>query len=139
MAAKLNLLSVPQCNAVTSEGKAIRKLHDGGGLYLWVYEDGSKFWRLRYWIANKEKSLSFGAYPEITLKEARSKREDERKKLDNNLDPSAERKAHKLQKKLSSENSFEMVAREWYGKQLHTWVKHHADDVLRRLESNIFH
>jgi len=57
MAAKLNLLSVPQCNAVTSEGKAIRKLHDGGGLFLWVYEDGSKFWRLRYWIANKEKAL----------------------------------------------------------------------------------
>jgi integrase len=138
MAAKLNLLSDADCRNSTSEGKSIRKLHDGGGLYLWVYSDGSKFWRLRYWLSNKEKSLSFGAYPEITLKDARSKREVERRKLDNNLDPSAERRATKLKKKLSSENSFEMVAREWFDKQLHTWVKHHADDVLRRLEYNIF-
>jgi integrase len=138
MAAKLNLLSDADCRNATSEGKAIRKIHDGGGLYLWVYADGSKFWRLRYWLANKEKSLSFGPYPETSLKEARNKRDIERRKLDNNLDPSAERKATKLQKKLSAANSLEMVAREWYGKQVHTWVKHHAEDVLRRLETNIF-
>lgn len=138
MAAKINLLSDADCRNATSQGKSIRKLHDGGGLYLWVYQNGTRFWRLRYWLSKKEKSLSFGAYPEVTLKEARNKRDIERKKLDINLDPSAERKATKLQKRLSSENSFEMVAREWLGKQLHTWVKHHADDVLRRLEVNIF-
>lgn len=107
MAAKLNLLSDPECKNATSEGRAIRKLHDGGGLYLWVYADGSKFWRLRYWIDAKEKSLSFGAYPEIMLKVARVKRDAERKRLDENLDPSAERKAKKLKSKIASTNSFE--------------------------------
>ncbi len=138
MAAKLNLLSELECKNATSEGRAIRKIHDGGGLYLWVYLDGSKFWRLRYWIGDKEKSLSFCAYPETSIKDARKKREVERAKLDSKLDPSAERKAIKLQQKLSAENSFESVAREWYGKQTHTWVQHHADDVKRRLEKNIF-
>lgn len=60
MAAILNLLSVKTCDNATSEGNAIRKLHDGGGLYLWVHADGKKYWRLRYWIAQKEKSLSLG-------------------------------------------------------------------------------
>ena len=138
MAAKTNLLSASKCNNATSEGKAIRKLHDGGGLYLWVYADGGKFWRLRYRLGGKEKSLSFGSYPQVSLKEARAKRDEQRKVLDADLDPSAERKAANLRKKLANANSFEAVAMEWYNKQLHTWVPHHASDVKRRLESNIF-
>ena len=138
MAAKTNLLSASKCNNATSDGKAIRKLHDGGGLYLWVYADGGKFWRLRYRLGGKEKSLSFGAYPQVSLKEARAKRDEQRKVLDADLDPSAERKAANLRKKLANANSFEAVAMEWYNKQLHTWVPHHASDVRRRLESNIF-
>ena len=134
----INLLSAVQCNNATSEGRAIRKLPDGDGLYLWVYLDGRKYWRLRYWQGGKEKSLSMGVYPSVSLKEARAKRDEQRKLLDANLDPSAERKAASLRKKLSVANSFEAVAREWYTKQLHTWVPHHAQDVLRRLESNIF-
>lgn len=134
----INLLSDVQCKNSTSEGKSVRKLSDGGGLYLWVYLDGRKYWRLRYWQAGKEKSLSLGVYPSVSLKDARIKRDSERKVLDANLDPSAERKVTHLKKKLSAENSFEAVAREWYGKQLHTWVAHHASDVLRRLESNLF-
>ncbi|SEO88770.1 tyrosine-type recombinase/integrase [Nitrosovibrio sp. Nv6] len=138
MAAKTNLLSASKCNHATTEGKAIRKLHDGGGLYLWVYADGGKFWRLRYRLGGKEKSLSFGSYPQVSLKEARAKRDEQRKVLDADLDPSAERKAANLRKKLANANSFEAVAMEWYNKQLHTWVPHHASDVKRRLESNIF-
>ena len=138
MAAKTNLLSASECKNATSEGNAIRKLHDGGGLYLWVYADGGKFWRLRYRLGGKEKSLSFGSYPQISLKEARTKRDEQRKVLDADLDPSAERKATNLRKKLANVNSFEAVALEWYTKQLHTWVEHHASDVKRRLESNIF-
>ncbi len=138
MAAKTNLLSASECKNATSEGNAIRKLHDGGGLYLWVYADGGKFWRLRYRLGGKEKSLSFGSYPQISLKEARTKRDEQRKVLDADLDPSAERKAVNLRKKLANVNSFEAVALEWYNKQLHTWVEHHASDVKRRLESNIF-
>lgn len=134
----INLLSDAQCKNATSEGKLLRKLPDGDGLYLWVYLDGRKYWRLRYWQGGKEKSLSLGVYPSTGLKEVRSRRDEQRKLLDANLDPSAERKAASLRKKLSVANSFEMVALEWYGKQLHTWVPHHAQDVKRRLESNIF-
>ncbi len=138
MAAKQNTLTVKEIDNATSGDKSIRKLHDGAGLYLWVYSDGRKYWRLRYWVAGKEKSLSLGVYPEIGLKEARQRRDDNRKLMGESLDPSAERKANKRQRKLASENSFEAVAREWYAKQLHTWVPKHADDVLRRFEVNAF-
>jgi len=138
MSAKMNLLTSKACDNATSEGKSIRKLHDGGGLYLWVYADGTKYWRLRYWLAGNEKSLSLGVYPVVGLKVARRRRDENRKLMDSKLDPSAERKADKLRNKVARENSFEAVAREWFGKQVHTWVPHHADDVKRRLESNIF-
>jgi integrase len=136
--AKLNLLSDPECKSATTKGKEIRKLHDGGGLYLWVYADGRKYWRLRYKIAGSEKSLSLGVYPAIVLKKARKRRDEERQRLDDNLDPAAERRANKARKMVASANSFEAVAREWYAKQMKTWVQGHADDVLRRLETNIF-
>ena len=133
-----NLLSAAECKNATSNGASVRKLHDGDGLYLWVYLDGRKYWRLRYWQADKEKSLSLCVYPKVTLSDARKKRDELRKQLQADLDPSAERKATNLRKKLANVNSFEAVALEWYTKQLHTWVEHHASDVKRRLESNIF-
>jgi len=131
-------LSDAECRNATSEGRAIRKLHDGNGLYLWIYDDGRKYWRLRYRLCDKEKSLSLGVYPAIGLSKARKSAQAEHDRLASDLDPSAERRTKKLRDKLSTANSFEAVAREWYGKQLHTWVAHHADDVLRRLEKNIF-
>ena len=131
-----DILKDTECRNATAQGKKVRKLFDGDGLYLWVYEDGRKYWRLRYWLGGKEKSLSLGVYPDVSLKEARNRRNAERERLDANLDPAAERMAAKLRQKLSAENSFEAVAREWYGKQVHTWVPTHARDVLRRLESN---
>lgn len=133
-----NLLSAAECKNANSNGAGVRKLHDGDGLYLWVYLDGRKYWRLRYWQTDKEKSLSVGVYPKVTLSDARKKRDELRKQLQADLDPSAERKATNLRKKLANVNSFEAVALEWYNKQLHTWVEHHASDVKRRLESNIF-
>jgi integrase len=133
-----NLLSAAECKNATSNGAGVRKLHDGDGLYLWVYLDGRKYWRMRYWQAEKEKSLSIGVYPKVSLGDARKKRDELRKQLQADLDPSAERKATNLRKKLANVNSFEAVALEWYNKQLHTWVEHHASDVKRRLESNIF-
>ena len=66
-----NLLSAVECKNVTSDGAGVRKLHDGDGLYLWIYRDGRKYWRMRYWQAAKEKSLSIGVYPKVTLSDAR--------------------------------------------------------------------
>ena len=132
------MLTDPECRTATSKGKTIRKLSDGGGLYLWVYADGRKYWRLLYWISGTEKSLSLGLYPEVTLKAARTKRESERKHLENKLDPSAERKADKLRGRVAHENSFECVAEEWVNKRAKVWVPSHARDVKRRFESNVY-
>ena len=84
-----NLLSAAECKNATSNGANVRKLHDGGGLYLWIYLDGRKYWRLRYWHGDKEKSLSLGVYPKVSLSDARKKRDELRKQLQANLDPSA--------------------------------------------------
>ena len=66
-----DFLTNAACKNVTAEGVKIRKLHDGQGLYLWVYEDGRKYWRLHYKIHDKEKSLSLGIYPVVGLKQAK--------------------------------------------------------------------
>ncbi len=132
------MLTDPACKNATTKGAAIHKLADGGGLYLWVYADGRKYWRMRYWLGGKEKSLSLGVYPEVGLKAARAKRAAERKVLDERLDPSAERKAANLRVRTSLENSFEAIATEWYTKQSNTWVASHTLDVKRRLEKNIY-
>lgn len=81
------MLTDVKCKNATSEGKALRKLPDRDGLYLWVYADGRKYWRMRYWVAGKEKSLSLGVYPSVSLKAARAKLDDERKHLDKNPRP----------------------------------------------------
>lgn len=138
MAGKLNLLTDAECKNASSGERRIRKLHDGGGLYLWIHADGSKYWRLRYWLAGKEKSLSLGVYPRVGLKEARKARDEESQRLNDKKDPSAERKARRIRERLTAENSFEAVAREWHKKQSNTWATGHADDVLRRLEVNSF-
>ena len=132
------MLTDAKCRNASSGGRKIRKLADGGGLYLWVYDNGRKYWRLRYWLRGKEKSLSLGVYPDVGLKDARQKLEIERRHLDGNLDPSVERRADKLRRSVAAANSFEAVALEWYEKQLHTWVPGHADDVKRRLEHNAY-
>jgi len=85
------------------------KLFDGGGMFLLVNNNGSKWWRLKYRINGKEKLLSFGVYPEISLKRAREKRDDARKLISNGVDPAVE----KLTKTIAQGNTFESIAREW--------------------------
>ena len=89
----IHLLDDLTCKNVISEGKTIRKLSDGGGLYLWVYADGKKYWRLRYCFNKVEKSLSLGFYPLVTLAKARKLTTENRGKLEKKLDPSQEHKA----------------------------------------------
>ena len=85
------------------------KLFDGGGLYLLVNPQGSRLWRLKYRIHGKEKLLAIGAYPDVSLKRAREKRDEARRLLADGIDPSAQRKAEKL----ADANTFEAIAREW--------------------------
>ena len=114
------------------------RLFDSGGMYLEVAPSGGKWWRLKYRHGGREKRLSLGVYPDVGLADARERRDAARKLIADGKDPSAERKAEKREEKGRAANSFEAVAREWYGKQAHTWVESHASDVLRRLETNLF-
>ena len=90
------------------------KLADGGGLYLLVNTNGSRYWRLKYRVMGREKLLSIGVYPDISLAVARQKRDEARNVLAEGNDPSALKKAEKQAKKIVAENTFESIAREWH-------------------------
>jgi len=114
------------------------KIFDGGGLYLEIMSNGSKLWRIKYSYAGKEKRLSLGPYPLVTLAEARNGRDEAKKLLRNNINPAEHRQHTKQQIARDASNSFEAVAREWYDHQKDRWSKGYADNILHRLEMDIF-
>lgn len=114
------------------------KLADERGLYLLIIPNGSKLWKLKYRFAGIEKKLSLGAYPEVSLADARSQREDARKQLANNIDPGILKNSIKRSKKLAAENSFEAIACEWHAKFTSKWTKEHGKRILLRMEQNLF-
>jgi hypothetical protein len=97
------------------------KLSDGGGLYLEVTTNGSRYWRLKYRYAGKEKRLAFGVYPEVSLAQAREKRDAAKKLLSAGSDPGEVKKAEKIAQKLNYENTFEAIAREWHQLRADRW------------------
>jgi integrase len=115
-----------------------RKLADGGGLYIEVAPSGGKWWRFKYRFEGKEKRLSLGIYPDVGLKDAREKHAEARKLLAAGVDPSANKKATKAAQGERSANSFEVVAREWFGKHAPNWKENHSSKIIRRLEVDIF-
>lgn len=114
------------------------KLFDGRGLFLLVMPTGGKWWRFKYRFGGKEKQLSLGTYPDVSLKQARERRDDARKLIADGIDPSEMRKARKRSAVERDANSFEAVAREWYAKHAPTWAPSHASKVIRRLERDVF-
>ncbi|MBE2887243.1 tyrosine-type recombinase/integrase [Geobacter anodireducens] len=114
------------------------KLFDGGGLYLLVTRSGGKLWQFKYRFDGKEKKLAFGSYPEVSLADARGKRESARKSVASGIDPGEVRKAQKAARVSEVENSFEIVAREWHSRFLSTWTPGHAETIMSRLERDIF-
>lgn len=114
------------------------KLFDANGLYLEVSPSGGKWWRLKYRLDGKEKRLSLGTYPDTSLKMARERREAARTLIAEGVDPSAERKAKKAKQAVAADDCFETIAREWWKSWANTRTAKHADQVLRRLESDVF-
>ncbi|MGV8992110.1 MAG: tyrosine-type recombinase/integrase [Thiobacillus sp.] len=119
-------------------GLKTTRLFDGGGLYLEVTPAGGKLWRLKYRFDSKEKVLALGKYPEISLKDARERRDEARKLLANEVDPGENRKQQKAAKAERSANSFEVVAREWIAKNKPTWAASHTIKIVRRLEMYVY-
>jgi integrase len=107
------------------------KMADGGGMYVEVMPNGSKYWRLKYRFGGKEKRLAFGVYPDVTLADARTL-------LANGADPGTVKQAQKKQARIDAADSFEAIAREWHALNLPRWTANHASDVLHSLEREIF-
>ena len=114
------------------------KLSDGRGLYLLVNPVGSKLWRWKYRVLGKEKVLALGAYPDVSLAQAREGMEKARKMLAGGDDPMAIRKADKVATRTAAENSFESVARKWWSQWKPARSEQHAGQVMRRFEANVF-
>ena len=112
-------------------------LFDGGGLFLMVTPSGGKLWRFKYRYDSKQKLLAFGSYPEISLLDARKRRDEARGQLAHGIDPGAVRKAQK-QANIQETETFEVIAREWHNKFMHTWKESHSSRVLSRLERDVF-
>lgn len=115
-----------------------RKLFDGRGLFLLISPKGGKWWRFKYRFDSKEKLLSLGTYPDITLKQARERRDEARRLVASGIDPAEQRKAQKAAHASANANSFEVVAREWFAKQAPNWSSSHSTRIIRRLERDIF-
>lgn len=114
------------------------RLFDERGLYLEISPAGGKWWRFKYRFGGKEKRLSLGTYPDVPLRDARSKRDDARKLVASGVDPSNNRKAVKAAAAQSASNSFEIVTREWFAGRAPNWAEAHGSRVIRLFERDIF-
>jgi hypothetical protein len=106
-------------------------------LFLLVNPSGSKIWRFRYKYTGKEKQISFGHYPDVSLADARALRADARRELISGINPSEVRKAQQHATE-AEKATFEIVGREWLAGMRPVWAKSHYSKVERRLEREIF-
>ena len=114
------------------------RMVDERGLVLLVRPNGAKLWQLRYRHEGKEKTASLGQFPDVSLSDARVKRDDLRKLVAAGSDPVAAKRTERQAKALASENTFEIVARLWYEHWKGPKNPRHAGYVLARLEADVF-
>ena len=112
---------------------------DGGGMYLEIAPTGSKIWRMSYrQPSGKNNRLTFGPYPEVSLLDARQKRMDARKQRAAGIDPAQANRINKASNAAANANTFEAVARDWHANKLDTWQERTAENILHRLEQDVF-
>lgn len=111
------------------------KLTDGNGMHLLVHPNGSRYWRLQYRFGGKQKMLALGVYPEVSLADARARRDEARKLLANSIDPGDKKKNDKVE--LEEARTFEQLAIEWHATNK-KWSEEHSRRVLKSLEDNLF-
>ena len=121
------------------------KLTDGEGMYLRVYPNGSKYWQLQFWFEGKQKILSFGVWPYISLKEARDKRFEAKKIIKKGINPIEEKKVTlksldliQEEETLRETTTFKMVAKEWFSRQSLHWTERYSRDVLSYLNIHVY-
>ena len=130
-------LTNTECANFKGKEKSYRK-SDGGGLYMQVMPNGSKYWRFKYRYLKKEKHLALGVYPEVTLVKARKKRDEARELLADDVDPSEHKKKKRAEKLLNAENTLQLVAHEFIEKSRNTCTDKTVNRNLSILEKNVF-
>jgi len=120
-----------------ADGKQI-KVSDERGLFLLVKPSGAKLWHWKYRYQGKEKLMALGGYPDVSLAQARQKRDEGRKLLAAGTDPMGQRREVKVAQRIALEDSFEAVARKWWGSWKAARSERHAEYVIRRLEADVF-
>ncbi len=132
-----------------------QKLSDGGGLYLLIKPESAdptinakklverKYWKMAYRFDNKQKTLSIGVYPTVTLAHARIKRDEAKKLLADGIDPSEQltkkaKKADKVKAEKISINTFSSIAREYHGIKSPSWTVGHSKQWLLNMERYAF-
>jgi integrase len=131
------MLTDTACKRAKAQDKPY-KLADAQGLHLYVTPSGYKSWRWKYRFAGKEKRLVFGAYPKVTLVEARSMREDAARQLRSGVDPSVDKRQRSAAHMARAGSTFETVANDWFASQERTWSKRYANIVRRSLDQDVF-
>ncbi|ECE2931938.1 TPA: integrase arm-type DNA-binding domain-containing protein [Salmonella enterica] len=111
------------------------KLADSGNMFLLVHPNGSRYWRLRYRFQGKEKTLALGVYPDISLSDAREKRDAARKLIAEGIDPCEQKRANKSLP--DTAQTFEAVTRQWH-KSNKKWSESHSEKILKSLETHVF-
>jgi integrase len=132
---------MPLTDAACRKAKAEtrpRKLSDGGGLHLLVDRKGGRYRRMAYRFAGKQKTLAIGIYPTVSLADARTAREAAKRLLAQGADPSQARKEEKRAARLSAENTFEAIAREWHANRQNGWTARYAKHVIDRFQADVF-
>jgi len=114
-----------------------KKLTDGRGLFLLLHPNGSKYWRMKYRFMGKEKLLAIGVWPEVSLTEARKKRNEAKLNLKSGKDPSVDKKNQKLTRHILESNTFVSIYEEWLEKKRQEWRTSYFDDVKRAIEIHL--
>lgn len=131
----MKLTDIAVKNAVAKEKQYT--LFDSEGLFLLVMPTGSKLWRWKYRVGGVERRISLGSYPKITLKAARTARDEHQAQLRKGVDPAAAKQAHKNEERVNGE-TFALLAEEWFARYRHTWAENTAETIISRLRKDIF-
>lgn len=132
------MLSFNTLKNLKPDAKSYKKA-DSGGLYIEVMPTGAKIWRLKYRFQGKEKRLTFGPFPDVSLVEAREYASDAKRLLRDNIDPSAARQEARAAEQVEMDvKTFEAVATEWLENNRPAWSVTHFDKIEKRLLQNVY-
>src|SRR4051812_28908811 len=119
-------------------GPKAYKLYDGGGLFRHVQPNGSRYWRLKYRTAGKEKLFAVGVYPEVGLSEVRAKALEAKGLIRDGADPVVERRRHRASQATTSAETFQAIAEEWIASRADIWAATYREAVHSALAANLY-